>query len=236
MLRLQKYIAKAGITSRRKAEKLIEEGRVKVNGKIVKEMGIKIDPKQDEVLVDNKKAELEDKKVYILLNKPEGYVTTLSDQFGRPTVVDLIKGVKERIYPVGRLDYDTSGLLLLTNDGNLTNKITHPSNHIDKTYISKIKGRITEEELNKFRKGLDIGDYVTAPAHIEILEKFNRSTLVKIIIHEGKNRQIRRMMDTINHPVIKLKRVSIGKINLQDMSKGNWRYLSMDEIRYLKTL
>lgn len=235
-MRLQKYISKAGVASRRKAEEYIRQGKIKVNGKVVTEMGAKVDPQKDEIYFNNKKIFLEDKKIYIMLNKPEGYVTTLSDQFNRPKVTDLIQGVNERIYPVGRLDYNTSGLLLLTNDGDLTYKITHPKHYIDKIYISKIKGIITQKEMNKFSKGIDIGGYITVPAKIKLIEKNQKNCLVKIVIREGKNRQIRRMMDILGHPVITLKRVSIGKLSLGDLRKGEWRYLNHEEIEYLKSL
>lgn len=235
-MRLQKFIALAGVASRRRAEELIDKGRVKVNGKRVKEMGTKINPETDRVFVDDKEIKLSEERIYIILNKPVGYVTTLSDELDRPKVVDLVKEIKERIYPVGRLDYNTSGLLLLTNDGELTHKITHPSNHVYKIYTCKIGGIITKKEIEKFRSGIDIGGYVTAPAQIEILKKHRDSSLVKVLIHEGKNRQIRRMMEALNHPVIKLKRISIGKINLDNLPSGKWRYLTKEEIQYLKDL
>lgn len=235
-MRLQKFIALSGVASRRKAEEFIKMGRVKVNGKIVDEMGIKVDPEVDRVSFDNKDINISGNMVYVVLNKPEGYVTTSSDQFNRPAVLDLIKGVSERIYPVGRLDYNTSGLLLLTNDGELTQKITHPSGHISKTYVCKIKGIITDEEMDRFKKGVDIGGYVTAPAKIKLIKKYKNNCSVRITIREGKNRQIRRMMDALGHPVIKLERISIGKIYLEDLQKGKWRYLTKEEKKYLKSL
>ncbi|WP_432664839.1 pseudouridine synthase [Wukongibacter baidiensis] len=235
-MRLQKYIALAGVASRRKAEELISNGRVKVNGEVVTEMGIKVDPEADKVRVDDKEVHISLDKIYVLLNKPVGYVTTLSDEFNRPKVIDLLKEIKERVYPVGRLDYNTSGLLLLTNDGDLTHKITHPSSHIYKTYVCKIKGRITKKEMNLFRNGVDIGGYITAPAKIELLKQYQDNSLVKVIIHEGKNRQIRRMMEAIDHPVITLKRISIGNIELDDLHVGKWRYLTKKEVEYLKSL
>ncbi|WP_083238773.1 pseudouridine synthase [Caloranaerobacter ferrireducens] len=235
-MRLQKYLAMCGVASRRKSEMLILQGRVKVNGKVVEELGYKIDPDIDIVLVDNKRIIKKENYIYIALNKPEGYITTVKDQFNRPTVLDLVKSIKERIYPIGRLDYDTSGLLLLTNDGDLTYKLTHPKHEIEKVYIAKIKGVPTEKELNKFRKGLKIDNYVTSKAKIEVLKKYNDYSIVKITIHEGKNRQIRKMCKKINHPVIKLKRIAIGKIELGNLKKGSWRYLSKEEISYLKEL
>ncbi|WP_432409505.1 pseudouridine synthase [Wukongibacter sp. M2B1] len=235
-MRLQKYIALAGVSSRRKAEELIRTGKVKVNGKIVTEMGIKVDPEADKVSVMNKEIHILADKKYILLNKPVGYVTTLSDEFDRPKVIDLLKEVKERVYPVGRLDYNTSGLLLLTNDGDLTHKITHPSSHIYKTYVCKIKGRITKKEMETFRSGVDIGGYVTAPAKIELLKENNDNSLVKVTIYEGKNRQIRRMMEALDHPVITLKRISIGKIDMDNLQIGKWRHLTNKEVEYLRSL
>lgn len=235
-MRLQKYMALAGIASRRGAEELIKMGRVKVNGEIVTEMGIKVNPEIDTISFDNRDIKLSDNKVYVLLNKPEGYVTTAKDQFGRPTVLDLVKGIRERIYPVGRLDYNTSGLLLLTNDGELTHKITHPSSHIYKTYKCKIKGLITNKKMDEFKSGVDIGGYTTAPAQIKLLKKYKNNCLVKVIIHEGKNRQIRKMMEALGHPVITLERISIGKIDIEGLPKGKWRYLTKEEKEYLKSL
>ncbi|KGG81387.1 pseudouridine synthase [Caloranaerobacter azorensis H53214] len=235
-MRLQKYLAMCGIASRRKSEALILQGRVKVNGKVIDELGYKIDPDTDIVLFDNKRVIKKENYIYIALNKPEGYITTVKDQFNRPTVLDLVKNVNERIYPVGRLDYDTSGLIFLTNDGDLTYRLTHPKHEVEKVYIAKIKGIPTEEELNKFRNGLKIDDYITSKAKIEVLKKYNNYSIVKITIHEGKNRQVRKMCEKINHPVISLKRVAIGKINLGNLKKGNWRYLSKKEIEYLKSL
>lgn len=235
-MRLQKYLAMCGVASRRKSEMLILQGRVKVNGKVIDELGYKINPNIDIVLVDNKQVIKKENNIYIALNKPEGYITTVKDQFNRPTVLDLVKGINERIYPIGRLDYDTSGLLLLTNDGDLTYKLTHPKHEIEKVYIAKIKGVPTEKELNEFRNGLKIDNYVTSKAKIKLLKKYNDYSIVKIIIHEGKNRQVRKMCKKINHPVIKLKRIAIGKIELGNLKKGNWRYLSKEEIEYLKGL
>lgn len=233
-MRLQKYMAKCGVASRRKAENIILENRVKVNGNLVNELGFKIDPMEDIVTVDNKIIELEENKVYILLNKPEGYVTTVSDQFDRPAVLDLINDIEERIYPVGRLDYDTSGFLILTNDGDLTYKLTHPKHEIKKTYIAKIKGKPSDKSLSEFENGLEIEGYVTAKAHIKVLKSYQDSSLVEIKIHEGRNRQIRKMCDKINSPVISLKRIAMGKIELGDLKRGKWRYLNDKELKYLK--
>lgn len=234
-MRLQKYISKAGITSRRKAEELIVKGKVKINGETVTEMGIKINPDKDIVSVNNKEIDIIKRKIYVMLNKPEGYVTTMDDQFNRPKVIDLVKGIEERIYPVGRLDYNTSGLLLLTNDGELTNNITHPRNHIDKTYIATVKGILSKDKLERFEKGIDIGGYITAPARIQLIKSYEDKCDVKITIHEGKNRQIRRMLDVLGHPVLRLKRIAIGELTLEGLSKGKWRNLKSVEIEYLKS-
>lgn len=235
-MRLQKYMALCGIASRRKSEKIILEGRVKVNGKVINELGVKIEPEKDTVIVDGKTIKMEEKKVYIMLNKPIGYVTTIKDEFNRNKVIDLIDGVEERIYPVGRLDYDTSGLLLLTNDGEMTYKLTHPSNEVKKIYIGKVRGVPTEAELEKFRNGLKIDNYITAKAEIKILKEGKGCSLLVMEIHEGRNRQIRKMCAAINHPIIKLKRVAIGKLKLGDLKLGDWRYLKNKEVEYLKKL
>ena len=234
--RLQKYMARAGVASRRKCEELIRKGCVKINGRIITDMGIKVDPDVDIIQVNGKVIKPTEKKIYILLNKPVGYITSVKDQFNRPTVMDLIGHKTDRLYPVGRLDYDTSGLLILTNDGEITYKLTHPSHEIRKTYIAVLKGVPDEEDLNQFRNGLKIDNYVTSPAKIEILKSFDNKAIVKIEIHEGKNRQIRKMCKKIGHPVISLKRVAIGNITLKGLKEGQWRYLSDTEIEYLRKL
>ncbi len=237
--RLQKFLAEAGVASRRKAEELIAQGKVKVNGKVVTEMGIKIDPAKDEVTYLGKKVTTKDTKmVYIMLYKPEGYVTTAKEQFGRPAVMDLIKGVKERIFPVGRLDYDTSGLLLLTNDGDLTYKLTHPKHDVDKTYIAKLYGIPDEGALQKFRRGVVIDGKRTKPAKIQIIDKDKdgRFCTAEISIHEGRNRQVRKMCEAIKHPVAQLKRVATGELKLGDLQKGKYRHLTEKEVKYLKKL
>ncbi len=234
-MRLQKFLATCGVASRRKSEELISNGRVKVNGNIITEMGFKVNPETDQVSVDNKTITLEERKVYIMLNKPKGYVTTVSDQFNRKKVTDLVD-VSCRVFPVGRLDYNTSGLLILTNDGELTFRLTHPKFKVEKVYIAKIKGIPTKEELNNFEKGLRIENYITAPAKIKILKKSKDSCTVEITIREGKNRQVRKMCDAIGHPVLELKRIKMGRINLGDLEVGNWRYFTEREIDYLKKL
>ncbi|MBM6828153.1 rRNA pseudouridine synthase [Anaerotignum lactatifermentans] len=237
--RLQKFLAEAGVASRRKAEELIAAGRVKVNGVVIREQGVKIDPKKDKVEFDGKAlSQKAEKKVYLMLHKPEGYVTTSKEQFGRPAVLDLIHGVPERIFPVGRLDYDTSGLLLLTNDGDLTYRLTHPKHDVDKTYIAKLFGVPDDGELQKFRRGVTIDGRKTSPAKIQIIsrEKDLRFCTVEIQIHEGRNRQVRKMCEAIRHPVAQLKRTATGELKLGDLPKGKYRFLTEQEIKYLKSL
>lgn len=237
-MRINKYIASCGVASRRKAEELINAGRVKVNGKIINELSFQVDENNDRVEVDEKLIGLEERLVYIMLNKPEGYVTTVKDQFDRKSVIDLVKDVGERVYPIGRLDYETSGLLLLTNDGDLTYKLTHPKHEVDKTYIATLKGIPTLNEMKNFEKGLYIEDYKTAPANIKVLKKNEEKNycVCEIKIHEGRNRQVRKMCRAINHPVMNLRRKAMGKIVLKDVEIGQYRYLTQEEIDYLKTV
>ena len=242
-IRLQKYIADCGITSRRKAEELIKQGKVKVNGKVITELGTKINPKKDIILYNNREIKNKEKYVYILLNKPIGYVTTVKDQFNRDSVLDLVK-VKERIVPVGRLDMYTSGALILTNDGDFVYKVTHPKHEINKTYTVTIKGIVTNEEVEKLRKGVkieekqDLGNletYITKPAKVKILkiDKEKNQSRLEIIIHEGKNRQVRKMCEAINHKVLALHRSEIAGIGVKDIELGKWRYLKDNEIKQL---
>ena len=193
-IRLQKYLAEAGIASRRKCEEYITDGRIKVNGKIINELGTKVNPEKDEIYFDDKKIENKEELVYILLNKPIGYVTTAKDQFNRDTVMNLIK-IKERVVPVGRLDMYTSGALLLSNDGNFVYKITHPKHEINKTYTVTLKGIVTKEDVEKLEKGVDIGGYTTKPAKVKILKTDIEKNIsrLEITIHEGKNRKVRKM-------------------------------------------
>ena len=233
--RLQKFMARCGVASRRKCEEIITSGRVKVNNLEVTELGHKIDPEKDIVHVDNKIIAIEENKVYIALNKPEGIVSTVKDEKDRKTILDLVK-VEERIYPIGRLDYDTSGLIILTNDGDIYNKVIHPRQAINKVYIAIIEGCPNQEEIDKFCNGIDIDGYITAKANFEITKRVGFNCRATITIHEGKNRQIRKMCEAIEHPVIALKRTSVGNIKLGDMEKGSWRNLTEDEINYLKNL
>ena len=237
-MRINKYIASCGVASRRKAEEIILQGRVKVNGNIVTELSFNIDEKNDLVEIDNKKIGLSEKYIYIVLNKPEGYITTVKDQFDRPSVLDLVTDIKERVYPIGRLDYETSGLLILTNDGDLTYKLTHPKHEVDKTYVALVKGQPTYEELKNFRDGLEIEDYKTAPAKIRVVDVNEEKNYSKceIKIHEGRNRQVRKMCKAINHPVLRLRRIAMGEIRLKGLKVGEYRHLTKEEIEYLKCI
>lgn len=234
--RLQKFMASCGVASRRSSEKLIEAGKVTVNGKIITELGEKVDPDVDIVVVNGKKIKPETKNIYIVLNKPEGYLCTLKDTRGRKTVLDLTTEISERIFPIGRLDYDTSGLIIMTNDGSIYNKVIHPREKINKIYEACIKGTLARDEIDRFCGGIDIGGYITAPADIKIMSSNDETSQVEITIHEGKKRQIRKMCKLIGHPVITLKRVAIGKIVLSNLKKGKFRYLTENEISYIKNL
>ena len=230
-IRLQKYIAECGIASRRKAEELILEGKIRVNGIIVTELGTKINPSKDIVEYNNKVIEPEQRNVYILLNKPIGYVTTVKDQFNRPSVLDLVK-VKERIVPVGRLDFYTSGALILSNDGDFVYKVTHPKHEVNKTYNVTVKGIINDDEIEALRSGVKIDNYITKPAKVKILriDKYKNISRIQITIHEGKNRQIRKMCEAIGKKVLALHRSKIGNIDVKDLKIGEWRYLTDAEI------
>lgn len=235
LMRLQKYLAEAQVASRRKAEEIILQGRVKVNDKTITELGTKIESDRDNITVDGKRVQICEKMIYIMLNKPEGCVTTVKDQFDRKSVIDYVSDVKERVYPVGRLDYDTSGLLILTNDGDLTYKLTHPKHNIEKTYIADVDREPDSNDMEKFKKGLIIDGRKTAPAEIEIMKR-GRLTSLKIKIHEGRNRQVRKMCAAINCNVVRLKRIAEGNLKLGNLERGKYRYLTDEEIRYLKCL
>ena len=231
MERLQKLIARAGITSRRNAEKLITDGKVTVDGKVITELGVKFDAQKNKIRVDGKLLKFDAEKIYILLNKPRGYVCTAKDERGRKTVLDLIN-ISERVFPVGRLDLNSEGLLLLTNDGELSNALIHPKFKIDKTYRAKISGELTEEKLDKLRAGIELEDGLTAPAEIFLFEE----NLVEITIHEGRNRQIRRMFAAIGCDVKRLKRVKFAGLTLEGVKVGKFRPLTDAEIINLKKL
>lgn len=233
--RLQKYMASCGVASRRKCEELILNGKVKVNGILVNEVGIKINPLNDIVEYEGVIIQKEENKVYIMLNKPEGYISSVKDEKDRATILDIVK-VKERIYPIGRLDYDSSGLLLLTNDGEIYNKIIHPRVEIIKKYIAVVKGQVTEKDIQKFQAGIDIGGYITAPAELNVISFDKDVSTVEIGIHEGKNRQIRRMCAALHHEVLSLKRIAIGEIKLGYLKRGEYRPLKKEEIDYITSL
>lgn len=233
-IRLQKYLAEAGIASRRKCEELILDGKIEVNGKVVTELGTKV-TENDKVKYNGKLISSVEEKIYILLNKPIGYVTTVKDQFGRDTVLDLVK-VDKRIVPVGRLDMYTSGALILTNDGEFVNKLTHPKNEVNKTYNVTISGKMTQEDINKLQKGVKIDDnYITKPAKVKILKIDEEKNIsrIQITIHEGKNRQVRKMCNAIDKKVLALHRSKIGDIDVKDLKIGTWRYLTEKEINSL---
>ena len=232
--RLQKYLAECGIASRRKCEEYILQGKVKVNNNLVTELGTKINPQKDIVAFEGKEIKRENKKIYILLNKPIGYVTTAEEQFGRDKVLDLVK-VKERIVPVGRLDMYTSGALILTNDGDFVYKITHPKHEITKTYTVTLKGIVNKTEVEQLRKGVKIEDYITKPAKVKILKTDEEKDIsrLEITIHEGKNRQIRKMCESIGKKVLALHRSKIGNIDVKSIKIGEWRYLKDSEVKEL---
>ena len=234
-IRLQKYLADAGVASRRKCEELISAGRVSVNDQLITKLGTKVST-DDIVCVDGKPIEINTKLVYIVLHKPEGVITSVSDPQNRPVVLDLVKDLAGfRLYPVGRLDYDSSGLLLLTNDGKLAQKLTHPSNKVKKTYIAQLKGIPSYGTLQAFKHGLKIDDGPkTAPAKIKVLDKTDSGCSVQIIIHEGRNRQVRKMCQAIGCPVLSLKRVAVGSLKLGSLPRGKYRHLTAVELSQLK--
>jgi 23S rRNA pseudouridine2605 synthase len=234
-MRLQKFLARAGVASRRKAEKMITNGIVEINDVVVRELGTKVSL-NDEVKVKGRIVSIKRQNIYIMLNKPTGYITSVKDQFSRKTVMDLITDIEDRVYPVGRLDYDTSGLLLLTNDGDLTYKITHPKHEIEKIYIAEVEGFVEQKDIMAFSRGINIDGTLTAPATLEVIELKKDSSIVKIKIIEGKNRQVRKMCMKVGHPVITLKRIAIGPISIGDLREGTWRNLTSKEIKILKKL
>ena len=232
-IRLQKYLANNGILSRRKAEEAILEGKVKVDGKIVTELGTKIIPSINKIEYEDKIVKNEEEKVYVLLNKPIGYVTTVKDQFDRDIVTDLIKGVKVKLLPVGRLDMYTSGALILTNDGDFIYRVTHPKYEIEKTYNVTLRGTIENKQIEELRNGVKIDDYITKPATVKILKIDNEKNIsrIQITIHEGKNRQVRKMCEAVGKHVIALHRAKIGDLDVKDLKLGQWRFLKEHEIK-----
>lgn len=229
-IRLQKILAMAGISSRRTAEQLILEGKVSVDGTVVTEMGFKADPEKQQILFDGKPLVPEEKKVFLLLNKPKGYVTTLDDPQGRPIVTALLTGIHARVFPVGRLDIDTEGALLLTNDGDLANKIIHPRNEVKKTYLALVSGQPSPAKLQQLEKGILLEEKKTAPAQVKILEKKPTTTLIEITIHEGRKRQVRKMFREVGHRVLELKRTAYGNLKLGGLPTGKYKVLGTKDL------
>ena len=234
-MRLNKYIASAGICSRRKADELIAAGNVKINGAVMREMGYDVQ-EGDQVSVNGRPVEAADNKGYVAVNKPKGYITSRDDDRDRATVAQLVSDIPERLFPVGRLDYNTTGLLLMTNDGDLAYRLTHPKHEVYKTYVAMVSGIVSDARLAKLRKGVDIGGFVTSPAKVRVIKQNQRSTVVEISIHEGKNRQVRKMFKAVGNNVIELERIAIGDLRLGHMQQGHYRKLTRREIDYLKGL
>jgi 23S rRNA pseudouridine2605 synthase len=231
--RLQKVLAKAGIASRRKAEELIKQGKVRVDGRLVTEMGLRVDPEIQDIECNGILLGSQEKKIYILLHKPAGFLSTVHDPQGRPVVTDLLHNIVERVYPVGRLDLDTEGALLLTNDGELAQKILHPSHEVNKTYVAKVKGHPDSKKLAALARGIELDGKQTWPARVEVVVSKSQDTTIQIIIHEGRKRQVRKMFEAIGHPVLQLKRVAYGQLQLGGLAPGKYRFLSPADIKLI---
>jgi len=234
-MRLHKFLSICGVASRRSAEKLVAAGRVTVNGHVVSNVRRGIDPETDEIRLDGNRVQPET-KVYIMLNKPTGYLTTMKDPHGRKTISELVRDVPQRVVPVGRLDKDTKGLLLMTNDGEVTYCLTHPKFELKKTYHAIVEGTVTEEELDELRSGIELSDGAASPAEARVIARQGNATELEIIIPEGRKRQVRRMCSAIHHEVIELTRVAMAGIMLKDVAEGSWRYLSPAEVSHLRRL
>lgn len=234
-MRINKYIANAGIASRRKADELIKAGKVKVNGKVMSQPGYDV-ADSDEVLVEGKPVQSTENKVYYAMNKPLGVITSVNDDRGRMTVVDIMSDVEERVFPVGRLDYNTSGLLLLTNDGDFANRIMHPGRRVDKTYRVRVAGNISKIKISVLRAGVRLGKFKTSPARVDVITWNRHSMILEVTIHEGKNRQIRRMFEAVGYPVQELERISIENMKLGHLKPGQYRKLSRRELEYFRNL
>ncbi len=232
-MRINKYIAQAGICSRRKADELIANGNVKINGAVLKEPGYEVTD-GDKVEVNGTQISAKQKAEYVLINKPLGMVTTVSDDKERLTVMDVVADIDARLFPVGRLDYNTSGALIMTNDGEMAYRLTHPKHEVYKTYRARVAGILSNEKAARLRKGVDIGGFVTSPAKVNIIKGTQHSTIVEISIHEGKNRQVRKMFAAVGNPVQELERIAIGEIRLGHLKPGHYRKLTREEIEYLK--
>ena len=234
--RIQKVLAKAGIASRREAERMLLEGRVSVNGKVIKTLGFKTDPSSDAIKVNGKRVTGFEPKVTLLLNKPRGYLSTVKDPRGRPTVMDLLQGMKWRLYPVGRLDFDAEGLLLLTNDGDIAQTLSHPRFSISRTYLVKVIGVPDEKKLDRLKKGVMLEDGMAKIVSSHVLRQKEKNSWIQVVVTEGRNRLVKRMFLAIGHRVLKLKRVAFGPIRLGDLPFGHFRYLTTDEMTKLKKL
>ena len=233
-MRLQKYLSRAGVASRREAEKIILSGRVAIDGKIVSTLGVSVDEQVSKVTLDGELVNLIEEKIVLKMHKPKAVVTTMKEQFGRKCVGDFVDKEFKGIFPVGRLDYDTSGLLLLTNDGDLGAKLMHPSSNIDKTYVARIRGKISQEKLDVLRSGVKLEDFVTSPAKVDLIDSNNDASIVEITIHEGKNRQIRRMFEEVGHKVIDLRRTRYAHLTLDGMKIGEIDKLDPVDVEKLK--
>lgn len=234
LLRLQKFLARAGVASRRGSENLMSAGRVSVNGKVVTELGVKVDPLIDTVAVDGRVVALSNKATTLMLNKPAAYLTSMSDPFGRPCVASLVPtDLYPGLFPVGRLDADTTGLLLFTTDGDLGNQLTHPRHHVSKTYEAWVEGRPKDGQLSMLRNGIELEDGITLPAQAQLLKTNNNSSKLRIVLHEGRKRQVRRMLEAIGHPVRELNRTMIGALSLGSLEQGAWRHLNSSELSLL---
>lgn len=233
MIRINKYLSAAGVSSRREADRLIEQGRVKVNGKIVQTLGSKIDENKDRIEVDGKIVEGTQGKIYILLNKPPEFLVTLKDPFQRPTIMDFLPKLKTRIFPVGRLDFDSEGLLLMTNDGELTNRLIHPRYEIKKNYLVKIQGHPEKVQISRLERGIPIDGKKTAPAKISPISSSPKRSLFKVELHEGRKREIRRMFEAIGYHVLLLRRIKFAGLTLDGLNPGDWRYLTNIEVQNL---
>ena len=231
-MRLQKYMAECGVASRRRAEEMILEGKVSVNGVVISQMGVQVED-GDEVRVEGKLIRPEAQKRYVMYHKPAGEVTTVSDPEGRAAVLDHFRDYPVRLYPVGRLDYDSEGLLLLTNDGALTERMLHPSHLVEKTYLARVTGQVSMDSVRQLRAGVMLDDHKTAPAKVRIIKEETFATVVLVTIHEGRNRQVRRMFEALGHRVLQLRRVKFGPLELGDLPRGKWRELTAEEVRRL---
>ena len=235
-VRLQKAIAEAGVASRRKAEEMIRQGRVTVNGRVVTQQGVRVDPEKDHVKVDGRHLKPAPPLVYVMLNKPRGHVSSLNDPAGRPTVADLLRGVRLRVFPVGRLDFDSEGLMLLTNHGELAQALLHPRYHVPKTYLIKVKGVLTADQISALERGVRLEEGITSPAGVKKVRKVEQNSWLEVTIYEGRKHQVKRMLEAVEHPVLKLTRVRFGPLSLGQLALGEYRYLTDREANALRQI